>query len=213
MRHRFTGQRPHVGGLLPQNTFGRLVATFESSSPIPLRGGKNTGRHIYLALKVPDGQEASGVFECAVNIRSDEDTSVRFAERIEDSPSAVDPGFSNQVGLSYDSTGGDGVDHMELTNDDFAEIENDDLYKQISDLTQNCNLVEVYGVTYSGGDGIHDVHMNHGTDPSDPHARDDHDGKDGAIAFHFTVTSGGESKKYAHWIFIRFETQTLAASE
>jgi hypothetical protein len=213
MTHRFTNKRPHVGGLLPKNTFGRLVATFESSSPIPLRGGKNTGRHIYLALKVPDGQPVSGVFECAVNIRSDEDTSVRFAERVEENPAAVDPGFSSDVRLAYDGTGDGGVDHIGLTNDDFAEIENDDLYTRISDLTQNCDLVEVYGVTYSGGDGIHDVHMNHGTDPSDAHARDDREDQDGAIAFHFTVTSSGESKRYAHWIFVRFESQTLAAVE
>jgi uncharacterized protein YukJ len=138
---------------------------------------------------------------------------VRFAERIEDGPAALDPGFSSDARLVYEGGAGAGVDHMGLKNDDFQEIENNELYTRISDLTQNCDFVEVYGVTYSGGDGIHDVHMNHGTDPSDPHSRDDHPNQDGAIAFHFTVSSSGDSQKYAHWIFVRFETQTLSAVE
>ena len=46
--------------------YGRLVGEFQFSSHIPLRGGTDTGRHIYLAIKVPDGPDA-GIYECAVN--------------------------------------------------------------------------------------------------------------------------------------------------
>ncbi len=204
-RNHFTKALPFDGNRLPASTFGRLVATFQSASPIPLRGGQNTGRHIYLALK-----NADGVFECAVNIRSDEGTTVLFAERLEQQPPPLDPGFSAEVRLSYATGPSDGAtEFMGLNNDAFQPIQNDALFDRIRGLATDCRFVEVYGMTYSGGDGIHDVHMNSGTDPSDRHHADDAVDQDGAIAFHV----GDGAQAFAHWIFVRFTSQTIPAAQ
>ena len=211
MSRKFTNKRPKVGAALPHDKFGALVGEFQSSSHIPLRGGKDTGRHIYLSIKVPSGPDA-GIFECAVNIRSDEGTEVQYAERIEDLSAAGAPadGFEAGVHLYYGS-GGDApeTEDMGLTDADFQPIVNDDLYNRIADLSQNCDKVAAYGVTYSDGTGIHDIHMNSGTESSDPHSRDDHIGQDGAIAFYFNLEAGGDKKSYATWVFIKFTTQSV----
>ncbi len=211
MSHRFSKTRPTVGASLPHNTYGRLVGAFQSASHIPLRGGKDTGRHIYLSVKVPDGRYA-GIFECAVNIRSDEGTEVLYCERIEDLDAGGVPadGFDAGVLLSY-GTGpaGDGVDYLGLTDSDFQSITNDALYNRIADLSQGSDLMVAYGNTYSDGTGIHDTHMNSGSQPGDPHAKDDRVHKDGAVAFYFKLTAGGQSKSYASWIFVRFSSQSV----
>src|SRR5262245_14324495 len=107
MTRKFVTHAPHVGGHLPRQVFGRLVATFQFASHVPLRGGHNTGRHIYLALKVPGGN-AAGVYEAAVNIRSDQGTEVRYADRLEDLGTAAlpAPGFQQGVKLAYGKGGG-----------------------------------------------------------------------------------------------------------
>ena len=216
MPRRFRNERPTVGGQLPPETYGRLVARFVSASPIPLRGGRDTGRHIYLDLQVPDGSPDAGVYECAVNIRSNEGTEVLFTRRIEpvDPGSAPGFGFDPNVGLSY-GTGGDPSDgsYLGLTDADFRPIVNDELYQTISDLAQSCSRVAACGVTYSDGTGIHDIHMNSGTDPSDYHARDDRVHQDGAIAFYFDLQSGGQQQGYATWVLIRFSSQSVVESE
>jgi len=208
MSRHFSGNRPTVGGSLPHDKFGRLVGQFEFSSHIPLRGGHDTGRHIYLSLKIPDGPSA-GVYECAVNIRSDEGTNVQFIQRIEnlDAAGLPDFGFTPGVKLAYGSGSSD--EFMGLADGDFKDIVNDDLYNRISDLSQNCDRVAVYGVTYSGGDGIHDTHMNSGTDPADQHASQDRDREDGGVAFYFEIESGGEKKAFANWVFVKFESQRV----
>lgn len=210
MSRRFTNKRPTIGAL-PHDTFGRLVGEFQSSSHVPLRGGRDSGRHIYLSIKVPSGRDV-GVFECAVNIRSDEGTEVLYTERIEDldSGGAPEDGFTAGLHLSY-GTGGDtsDTDFMGLKDSDFHPIVNDDLYNRIADLSQNCDRVAAYGVTYTDGTGIHDIHMNSGTRPDDSHARDDHRNQDGAIAFYFNLEAGGQRKSYATWVFVKFATQTV----
>ncbi len=211
MSRKFTRTRPTVGASLPHNTYGRLVGEFQSSSHIPLRGGKNTGRHIYLAIKVPTGSHA-GIFECAVNIRSDEGTEVLYTQRIEDLESSGAPadGFQAGVHLAYGSGGDESdPDFMGLTDQDFQPIENDDLYNRIADLCQNCDRIAAYGMTYSGGDGIHDIHMNSGTESDDSHARDDRVHQDGAIAFYFNLEAGGQKKSYANWVFVKFSSQSV----
>jgi hypothetical protein len=209
MSHRkFIEKQPRVGGTLAGNAFGKLVATYESVSPIPLRGGRDTGRHVYLALKVPNGPNA-GIFECAVNIRSDEGTEVLYAHRIEDSPAKPATGFTPGVHLAYGSGNAAETDYLGLKNDDFVAIENDALYDLVRDLAGGADLVEVYGVTYAEGDGIHDVHMNSGTEDGDAHKKDDRDRQDGAIAFHVTQAAGGDTKTSTHWVLVRFESQTI----
>jgi Uncharacterized conserved protein (DUF2278) len=209
MSRRFSRQRPSVGASLPHNSYGRLVGAFQFSSHVPLRGGKDTGRHIYLSIKVPDGPHA-GVFECAVNIRSNEGTEVLYTQKIEDLDQGGPPadGFQGGLHLAY-GTGTDGPDddYMGLKDSDFGPIVNDELYNQIADLSQNCDRVAAYGLTYSGGDGIHDIHMNSGTGSSDEHSKQDRDRQDGAIAFYFNLAAGGEKKAFAHWVFDKFSTQ------
>jgi hypothetical protein len=211
MSRSFSTSVPHVGGLLPHRVFGRLVGEFQFSSHVPLRGGKDDGRHIYLSVKVAQGPVA-GIYECAVNIRSDEGTEVLYCQRTEDlDPSAVPAeGFEDGIHLAYGS-GNDapGDEFMGLSDSDYQPIVNDDLYNQIASLTQNCDRLAAYGVTYSGGDGIHDIHMNSGTNPSDPHADQDRVRQDGAIAFYFNMTAGGQQKSFATWIFIKFNTQSV----
>jgi hypothetical protein len=212
MSRRFSPKRPTIGAGLPHNVFGHLVGQFQFSSHIPLRGGKNTGRHIFLSIKVPTGPFA-GIYECAVNIRSDEDTNVTYAQRIEDLDSGSVPalGFEQGVHLAY-GNGGDASDasFMGLSDGDFTEIVHDDLYNRIDDLSQNCDRVGAYGLTYSGGDGINDIQMNSCKNPSDPHARQDRDRQDGAVAFYFDMAAGGQSK--AFWVFVKFESQNVVNS-
>jgi hypothetical protein len=211
MSREFAKKRPTVGASLPHNTFGRLVGEFQSASHIPLRGGKNTGRHIYLSIKVPQGHQA-GIFECAVNIRSDEGTEVLYTQRIEDLDTGGVPseGFTPGVHLAY-GTGGahSGPDFMGLHDGDFHPIVNDDLYNRIADLCHGCDRVAAYGLTYSDGTGIHDIHMNSGTKKGDPHAGDDRVHQDGAIAFYFNLEAGGQKKSYATWVFVKFANQSV----
>lgn len=209
MSRKFSAKRPQVGGTLPHNVYGRLVGDFQFSSHVPQRGGKDTGRHIYLNIKVPDGPFA-GIYKCAVNIRSDDGTEVLYTQRIEDISGAEPPveGFDDDLHLAYGTGTETPTDsYMGLSDSDFAEIVNDDLYNRIADLTQNCDRIAVYGVTYSGGDGIHDIHMNSGTVAGDPQAGDDRVRQDGAIAFYFNMTSGDQRKSFATWVFIKFGTQ------
>ena len=207
LSHHFTN---HVlpAGNLPTKTFGRLVAEFQFASHVPLAGGHDTGRHIYLALRVTAGQFA-GLYEAAVNIRSDEGTEVQFAERLENLNAAdlPKPGFQSGVKLAYGTGQEEGVDFMGLADGDFQEIEHDELYDKISKLTEGSNVVAVHGVTYDpDGNGIHDVHMNSGTTSGDTHAGDDRDREDGAIAFYFDL---GNGKAFAHWVFIKFASQSV----
>jgi hypothetical protein len=208
MSRRFSSSRPSVGGSLPHDQFGHLVGQFQFSSHIPLKGGRDTGRHIYLSVKIPGGNFA-GIYECAVNIRSDEDTEVQYAQRLENFDSGQLPasGFETGVKLAYGT--GTGDEFMGLTDGDFSAIVNDDLYNRVADLAQNCDAVGVYGVTYTDGDGIHDIHMNSGTNASDPHSEQDRKEQDGAIAFYFAMQSGGQTKAFANWIFIKFTTQSV----
>ena len=72
----------------------------------------------------------------------------------------------------------------------------------------------VSGVTYGPpknnphgkGNGLHDEHMNSGTDPRNAHAHDDRVHQDGALAFPFNL---GDGRDFAHWVFIKFTTQTV----
>lgn len=58
----------------------------------------------------------------------------------------------------------------------------------------HAQRISVYGMTYTEGTGIHDVHMNTG-------------GKDGALIFYFDEQHGGPK---ARWVFLKFANQLLA---
>src|SRR5436309_12594155 len=132
MSRRFSHLRPALGAGLPGSTYGLLIGRFQFDSHVPLRGGRNTGRHLFLNIKVPDGPDA-GVFEVAVNIRSDETSEVLHAHRLE----VLDPGDLPPFGfvaggkLAYGSIDSPDPDFLGLTDADFDAIVHDDLYNRI----------------------------------------------------------------------------------
>jgi uncharacterized protein YukJ len=211
MSRRFTRMRPTVGASLPRDTFGRIVGEFQSSSHMPRRSERENTRHIYLDVKVANGPFA-GIFECAVNVLSDDGTEVQYCERMEDLDSGDVPadGFEPDVHLSYGS-GPDpnDPDYMGLTDADFQTIGHEELYNRIAGLAQSCDRIAAYGTTYSDGTGIHDIHMKSGSEPSSTQARDDRAHKDGAIAFYFNLEAAGEKKTYATWVFVKFQNQSV----
>jgi uncharacterized protein YukJ len=209
MSRRFTPLRPTVGALLPREVYGRLVGEFQSSSPTPRRSEQETSRHIYLDVKIASGGYA-GIFECAVNVESDDLTEVLYCERIEDLEAGDAPpdGFDGSVQLSYGSGSRDDQDDMGLTDSDFQTIAHDDLYNRLAELAQDCDRIAAYGVTYSDGTGIHDIHMRSGTEYGGQVSHE-HAQQDGAIAFYYNLEAGGEKKTYATWVFIKFDDQTV----
>ena len=205
MSRHLSTSTPTFGEELTPNVFGRLVGVFQSASHRPLKGGAFNSRHIYLALSTDDG----GPFEAAVNIRSDEDTAVLYTRRAEDVGPAGLPAIGFQAGVKLAYGAGDGPSFLGLTDQDFQTIQNDDLYQTIAGLAQSSDRVGVYGVTYREGTGIHDVHMNSGTDPADGHARDDRAHEDGAIAFYNAMQIAGQQRVIATWVFVKFDSQTV----
>jgi hypothetical protein len=162
------------------------------------------------ASRSPTHGNHAGIFECAVNIRSDEGTEVPYTQRIEDPDTGGIPaeGLASGVHLAY-GTGGahSSTDFMGPHDGDFHPIINDDLYNRIADLCHGCVRVAAYGATYSDGTGLHDIHMNPGTNMDDPHARDDRVHQDGAIAFDFDLEAGGQRQSDATWVFVEFANQ------
>ncbi len=75
------------------------------------------------------------------------------------------------------------------------------LQSLVSQLSQTCDLMGVYGTTYSDGTGIHDIHMNSGT------------GHDGALIFYFAGSSQNPPQPYAQWVFTKFANQQIAATK
>jgi hypothetical protein len=210
-RHRFTTS-VLAQGKLPPGTYGRLVGRLPFTSLVPLAGGTETGRHLFLAVQVLGGPW-SGLYEAPVNIRSAGGTEILYCERLESLPQAEvpKPGFHPGVRLAYGvGPDGDGTDYLGLSDEEFRPVAGDDLYHKISHLTQGCDEVAVHGITYAGGgNGLHDLHLNAGTVPSDAHAGDDRDRQDGAVAFYFFNL--GEGRAFAHWVFIRFRSQRIVS--
>jgi hypothetical protein len=207
---RFTRLRPTVGASLPRGVYGRLVGEFESSSYTPRRSERENARHIYLDVRVSSGQYA-GIYECAVNVESDDRTEVLYCERMEDLSSGDLPpdGFDEAARLSYGSGGeADDPDYMGLTDSDFQTIDHVDLYNRIAGLAQTCDRIAAYGVTYQDGTGIHDIHMRSGTEYGGQ-VSNEHAHQDGAIAFYFNLEAAGEKKSYATWVFVKFDNQTV----
>lgn len=211
MPRKFTRMRPAVGATLPHDVYGRLVGEFQSSSMTPRRSEQKDDLHIFLDVKVPSGSSA-GIFECAVNIQSDDGTEVLYCERLEDLGTGQAPpdGFDEDVELSYGSGGGaDDQDDMGLADSDFQIIAASDLSDRIAQLAQGCDRIAAYGVTYSDGTGIHDIHMRSGTKSADGQVQEQDANKDGAIAFYYNLEAAGDQKSYATWVFIKFDDQTV----
>jgi hypothetical protein len=50
---------------------------------------------------------------------------------------------------------------------------------------------------------------NSGADSKDPHADQDRNRQDGAIAFYFNMTASGQQKSFATWVFVKFANQRV----
>jgi len=91
-----------------------------------------------------------------------------------------------------------------LTQDQFRNQTNEELHVELVNLANDCDFFAVYGHTYPGGDGLHDVHMNAGEPAGSAHANKT--AQDGALVFYFKQSDGSI---LARWVFLKFASQTL----
>ncbi len=187
-----------ASGSLPPAQFGDLVGSFDHATLVPEGAARPDNNHVYLWIKVAGGAGA-GLYECAFNIHSTDQSNVLFTDWPEDMTGKTLPpeGFT-QPQLSYAALG--------LKDADFAPVQQGDLQTLVMHYAETCVLMAAYGTTYSDGTGLHDIHLNAGEPPGSSHAG--RTGQDGALVFYFSGSSGAALS--AHWIFVKFDTQTLA---
>ena len=186
-----------TSGALPPTQFGELVGTFDHATLVPEGAARPDDNHVYLWVRVPAGQFA-GLYECAFNIHSTDLSNVLFTDWPQDMTGKTlpPPGFT-QPSLSYAALG--------LKDADFAPVQQGDLQSLVTHYASACTVMAAYGTTYSEGTGLHDIHLNAGEPPGSAHA--DRTGQDGALVFYSGGTAGAAPT--AHWIFIKFSTQSL----
>ena len=92
-----------------------------------------------------------------------------------------------------------------LKDADFAPVQQGDLQTLVTHYAETCILMAAYGTTYSEGTGLHDIHLNTGEPPGRGHAN--RTGQDGALVFYFSGVGG--TALSAHWIFVKFGTQSV----
>ncbi len=196
--HQFVYKRPAQAGL-PPNQFGALSGPFDHVTLVPEGKTRPDNNHVYLWIRVPSGPVA-GVFECAFNIHSTDQSNVLFTAWEEDltGKAVPSPGFT-ATPLSYAQLG--------LKDADFKPVAQGDLQTLVTGYAQTCHGMTAYGTTYSDGTGLHDIHLNSGEPPGNGHPNQV--GHDGALVFYFTPAA--PAPPVARWIFVRFDTQHLPA--
>jgi len=196
--HLFIHARRTQGGL-PPSQFGELVGAFDHATLVPEGRTRPDDNHVYLWIRVPAGPGA-GVFECAFNIHSTDQSDVLFTDWQEDltGKGVPAPGFTPTT-LSYA--------HLGLKDADFKPAQQGDLQTLVTQYAHTCDQMAAYGTTYSDGTGLHDIHLNAGESPGSAHPN--RTGQDGALVFYFTPPA--PAPPTAHWVFIRFGTQHLPA--
>ena len=98
--------------------------------------------------------------------------------------------------LSYSAIG------LHQTN--FTTVANGMLRTIVDSSAQDADLVSAYGVTYSDGTGMHDLHYNNGEPPRS--GFENRPNQDGALVFYSLNRSGQTTRR---WILIKFQTQSL----
>lgn len=184
-------QKHHSHGTIPANVYGALTGTFDHWTLSAHNGTHADDNHIYLWLV-----SGGGKFEAAVNVESSKIVGDASPDKRELSYSLHDEtvpmdqwpaiGFSGNASLSYAALG--------LHEADFTIVTSGALRTLIATDAMHAQRISVYGMTYTEGTGIHDVHMNTG-------------GKDGALIFYFDEQHGGPK---ARWVFLKFANQVLA---
>ncbi|MGI4790530.1 MAG: DUF2278 family protein [Janthinobacterium lividum] len=196
VHHDFIHTR-RTSGSLPPGQFGELVGTFNHATLVPEGATRPDDNHVYLWIQVLGGAFA-GSYECAFNIHSTDQSNVLFTDWQEDLTGKTIPasGWTQQP-LSYAALG--------LKDTDFAPAQQGDLQILVTHYAETCTSMVAYGTTYSDGTGLHDIHLNAGEQPGSTHAN--RTGQDGALVFYFSGTGGTAAS--AHWIFVKFDTQSL----
>ena len=196
--HRFLHARRIPGGLPPRK-FGELVGPFDHTTLVPEGGMRPDDNHVYFWIRVPAGPGAgalAGVFGCAFNIHSTDESDFLFTDWSEGLISKSLPAADfTPVTLSYAQLG--------LKDADFKPVQESGLQVLVTQYAQTCARMAAYGTIYSDGSGLHDIHLNAGEAPGSPHP--DRTGQDGPLVFYFTPPA----PPTARWVFIRFATQNL----
>ena len=200
-RGRFVRRRKPIGEPLPPDRFGVLVGEYHHQTLTPQGKPSPDDNHVYLWVKVPDAPgRPGGLYECAFNIHSARGSHVQFAELEEewDSADLPEPG-SYDMDLSYKE--------LELTDADFAPVRDGDLHVLVTGYANRCDRIAAYGVTYSDGTGMHDLHMRTGNPRNSPFRNENAPRQDGALVFYFRRKRA--PTLVARWVCIKFDTQTL----
>lgn len=193
---------------LPPNQFGRLVGTLDHWTLAPLGRHRQDRNHVYLWIRVHQGPDA-GLYEVAVNVRSNvrpsrggepNEAFLRYCLVDEEIGPAEWPeeGFHTAAELSYAAMG--------LFEVDFQPVPVEGLRALLTAYASRCRRLAAYGVSYSNGRGLHDVHLNAGNPP--PRDGENRVHQDGAMLFLFDDDRGSGN---ARWLFLKFRTQTFPA--
>jgi uncharacterized protein YukJ len=182
---------PAAAHRLPKNTYGAIVGKVEG----PLSDADDN--HVFIPVRVMAGPN-SGLFRLAFNTESTDDNPDQYFVRDEaitmaDAPTA---GFTGDASLSYSAIG--------LKQADFTPVDNGKLRMLVHDSALQADLVAAYGMTFSDGGGVHDIHYNNG-EPTGSHFHNSPN-HDGALVFYYLTQSG---QPYRRWFFIKFDTQSL----
>lgn len=184
-------KKPVTSNRLPKNAYGALVGKLDG----PLSNADNN--HVFIFVRISNGPH-KGRYKLAFNTESTDHSAVQFFVHDEEIAMAAVPAeeFTTDASLSYVDLG--------LHQTDFQEVANGQLRTIVQSSAHDADLVAAYGVTFSDGTGIHDLHYNNGEKPGSKFGN--HPNKDGALVFYYFNRSGHTSRR---WIFIKFHTQSL----
>ena len=186
-----------AAGKLTKNQFGALTGNLDHLTLVPKGGSRPDDNHVYVWLRVPTGS-VSGKYECAFNTESNTGgPASQFlvkeeAIKLTDFPPL---GFSKAT-VSYKGLG--------LKQADFQQIQNGALRTAVYNWAGTAAFITAYGITYTGGDGLHDIHMNSGEKPGSGHPNLVN--QDGALVFYYKPKG---QAPFRRWVFIKFASQTL----
>ena len=181
-----------VSTKLPRNDYGALVGTIDGSL------SDADDNHVFIFVRISKGKYV-GRYKLAFNTEANQGHApVEFYVYDEPITMAEVPGedFTTEASLSYAGIG--------LHETNFSEVINGKLRTIVHASAQDSDLVEAFGVTFSDGTGIHDLHHNNG-EPAGSHFPN-LPNQDGALAFYSLNRAGQTTRR---WIFIKFKTQRL----
>ena len=194
--HTHTQPLPHrqsAQGSLPPKVYGALVGVVDG----PLSGGN--ADHVFIPLRVT-GADHPGLYQLAFNTESKDNSANQYCVRDEAltaGAAGLPPqGFTTDATLDYSALG--------LHQADFQVVQNGQLRSIVVDALQRSTLIAAYGFTYDTGNGLHDIHCNHGEPPGS--GWQNYSGKDGALAIFYNTSANQPMRR---WVFIKFATQTL----